>query len=140
MLGVPVEVADLPPEQAALPPSERGPRGAALWEDLAGSLPPAQRLMLDEACRMADRLDRLDGLLHKRSAWLTFETEDGGRVVVVVDAVLAEARQYATALRGLLGDITKALPKASQVPASQSRGSSIASLADAASRRRSATG
>lgn len=91
----------------------RGPRGARLWEALSGQLAkqPVQLVLLDEACRMLDRLDRLDYVLADRSAWFTTETDDGGRVIVVVDAVLGEARQYAAAVRALLADISKALPK-----------------------------
>jgi hypothetical protein len=89
----------------------RGRRGAKLWAAWSDDLPPGHLILLDEACRMADRLDRLDELLGQRKSWARFETDDGGRVVVVVDSVLAESRQLATALKALLLEVAKVAPK-----------------------------
>lgn len=61
-----------------------------------------------EACRLADRLDKLDDviagkgvlqLMHFRSM---FDTEDERHLTMTVDHVLAEARQYALALQRVL--------------------------------------
>ncbi|MCU1590038.1 MAG: hypothetical protein JWP11_1294 [Frankiales bacterium] len=95
-----------------------GPRGRKLWSQLhAGGkvFDPLADLLAEEACRIADRLEQLDAILTGRSAeWITFrEVDDGGREVqVVVDGALAEARQQATALKGLIAQLEKARPPA----------------------------
>ncbi len=129
-----------------VPRTERGPRGQQLWDDLSGSLPPAPKLMLDEACRIADRLDRLDLMLTDRSEWLAVITSDAGDVRLVIDGLLAETRQQATALRGLLVEVARAAPKAQGRPAAPAGSASpsatrggIANLADAAARKRRST-
>lgn len=129
---------DVPAPAGYVP--ERGVRGAALWAELADLLPPAQRLMLDEACRLADRLDRLEFVLSERRSWLSTETDDGGRVIVVVDAALAEARQGASALKGLLVEVAKALPKAPPAASPRKGGAGLADLVALADRRRSSAG
>jgi hypothetical protein len=62
------------------------------------------------------------------------QTGFGEDITVAVDSSLAEARQYATALRGLVADLVKALP--AKPATSTVKGGGIASLADAAARRR----
>lgn len=98
----------------------RGPRGLRLWQEMASAgLGPAHRVLLEEACRIADRLDRLDAILDGRADWLRLDVgDDGSRVRVSVDGVLAEARQQATALRGLVAELRAALPKAAGKAAS----------------------
>lgn len=93
---------------------ELGERGARLWREMtsqvAAPLGPAQLVLLEEACRMADRLDRLNGVLCSREeeTWLRFDVrEDGTEVRVVIDGVLSEARQQATALRGLVAELAR---------------------------------
>ncbi len=88
----------------------RSARARELWDELAGRLDASGRILLLEACRMADRLDRLDAIVDGNDEWLRVSTEHGD-VVVAVDAALAEARQHATALRGLLADLAKLVPK-----------------------------
>jgi hypothetical protein len=85
-------------------------RGRELWQDMttahrfdAGSL-----VILAEACRTADRCERLDAYLRGRSKeWLTLVDETGtGRVVIVkMDGALREARQQQLALRALLSQL-----------------------------------
>ena len=90
---------------------EYGPRGAQFREALSGEqLSPAHRLLVDEAARIADRLDRLDYALQNKGEWLRFETADGGEIVVTIDNVLAEARQQATALKGIVSELRAGLP------------------------------
>lgn len=122
--------------------SPRGPRGQELWDALASAdLGPAHRLLLDETCRMADRLDRLDASLENKNTWLRFEAADGGSVVVVVDGVLAEYRQQVATLRSLVAEIRAVLPKASGKPAPESapKGGGLADLTSRIADRRKST-
>lgn len=65
---------------------------------------PAQIVILEEACRTADRLDRLDSILRGVDAeWLRLRLgADEGDVTVVLAGPLAEARQQQTVLKQLL--------------------------------------
>lgn len=92
---------------SATKPARLGPRGSALWDELIdGRSPDASQVMLiGEACRVADRLERLDAvLLGKGRVWIEIATDvrDDDKVAVVVDSVLGEARQQQTVLRQLL--------------------------------------
>lgn len=76
-------------------------RGATLWSALGQTLgTPAGELAL-EACRIADRLDKLDALL-RGDRWVDLiqpDEDDSSTYVVVVDKAMAEARgQQATLL------------------------------------------
>jgi hypothetical protein len=74
-------------------------------------LPPAQQVLLEEACRITDRLDKLDALLGGDAEdWLALVEDKGDpdRQIVVIDRPLAEARQQATALKQLLVEIRAA--------------------------------
>ncbi|MGN9802052.1 hypothetical protein [Micromonospora sp. L32] len=84
-----------------------GARGARLWEEEGGdSLTGARRVVLEEACRLVDRLDRLDAIVNGRDrAWLTLETDDAGGITVVVDKLLSEGRQQQLALKQLAGEL-----------------------------------
>ena len=89
---------------------ELGPRGRRLWQGLVEAMPamtPGQRVLAEEACRMADRLDHLAKLLGgDEPTWLRLHVPPGdGDVRVVVDAVLSEARQHAGALRQVLAEL-----------------------------------
>lgn len=83
-----------------------GTRGKRLWKDLheLTEFDPAQLAILEEACRTADRLDRLDAILRGADAeWLTLRLgADEGDVTVVLAGPLAEARQQQTVLKQLL--------------------------------------
>lgn len=114
-------------------------------------LGPMQRVLLMEACRIADRLDKLETqLTDPESEWLRVEPdrEDPTRPVeVVVDKALAESRQQATALKGLIAEIRQAAKVApadpkedgKKVKQSRARGGSVVSLADRATARRNPT-
>jgi hypothetical protein len=82
-------------------------RGKRLWKEMRGdTLDPMRKLLLEEACRLADRLDRMDASLNGESAeWLHVQTDDGGEVTVVVDRALSEARQHATALKQIVAEL-----------------------------------
>ena len=90
-------------------PTGLGARGHRLWAALAESIPgPAHLVLVEEACRIADRLDRLDRALADSTdaAWMRFQVNEGGtEVTVVVDRVLAEARQQAVALKQLVAEL-----------------------------------
>ncbi|KXK63430.1 hypothetical protein AWW66_03370 [Micromonospora rosaria] len=61
-------------------------------------------VLLEEACRTADRLDRLDAILNGRDAvWVRLRQARGdGPVTLVVDQVLTESRQQQAALARML--------------------------------------
>ena len=105
-------------------------RGRKLWVDTlaTGTLTPAELTLLEEACRAADRLERLDEILRgRKSAWLELvpTSLDGSVVTVLVGNVLTEARQQQTTLKGLLAELrqsraaraTPAPPGAQPAPA-----------------------
>lgn len=144
------ESAPEAPTGRSVPPqvrTERGPRGQELWDGLSTGLPPAQRVLLDEACRIADRLDQLDHMLTDRDTWLSLITSEAGDIRLVIDGLLSETRQQATAMRGLLAEVVKAAPKAqgrtggaSGAPTSTKGAANVSSLAARAARRRATTG
>lgn len=97
-------------------------RGRSLWDSITSEyvLSPGARVSLAEACRIADRLERMAGMLSSRSTlWVELSDEDQDRAVnlaeqgvpLVVNNVIGEARQLAnqfqTIMRQLgLTDIT----------------------------------
>ena len=129
-----------------------GPRGTALMAEMADAkLEPLHRALLVEACRIADRLDRLDAMLDGREDWIQLRprTDDGTEVTVIVDQLLSEARQQATALRGLVAELRAATPAAKRAPGrpatvpdvpSGAKGGNVADLVARAARRRSTAG
>lgn len=135
-----------------------GPRGKTLWADVVKELSPGpmQRVMLLEACRIADRLDKLEAQLSGADdEWLRIEPdyEDPTRpVVVLVDKALSEARQQALAMKALLAEIRQAAKPATPAgkpaaatppltdpqapPAAAAGGSNVLSLAAGIAARR----
>lgn len=104
--------------EAVIPPpaplDELGPGGQELWDELQEGLGPAHRRLLREACRIADRLDRIDALLRSREWFAVAIADLSGRVArVTIDAPLGEARQQAATLRQLVTEIRAASPKTS---------------------------
>jgi hypothetical protein len=100
---------DLP---AWIPPEHGlGERGRRLYGEFTAEGPklgPAERVLLEEACRIADRCDQLDDFLRGREgAWMRFHSrnEDASIVEVVIDKALGEARQQALALKGLVAEL-----------------------------------
>jgi hypothetical protein len=84
-----------------------GPRGRRLWSALCEQVNGESGLvMLEEACRIADRLDRLDALLiGDRDSWARIDQRRDGSLELVIDSALTEARQQAAVLRQLLASI-----------------------------------
>ena len=87
-------------------------RGERLWRDMnSDDLAPGQRVLLEEACRIADRLDKLDRLLAGSAKdWISLVADRGDleRQIVVIDRPLSEACQQATALKQLIAEIRAA--------------------------------
>jgi hypothetical protein len=79
-----------------------------LWNELAvEGTPVAKRLLIGEACRLADRLDKLDELLSGDvDVWARLvhrvRTDD---YVLRIDAAESAARQSASALRQILAQL-----------------------------------
>ena len=119
------------PAVAGVP--ELAARGLRLWRDVAATGPelqPGERVLLEEACRTADRLDVLDRILRgDQESWMTFQAlnEDGSMVRVVLNSVLAESRQQQVALKQLLAELRQsrsgpaAKPGTSRRPAAGAR-------------------
>ena len=85
-----------------------GPRGRRLWDAVSEHVVGERGLvLLEESCRIADRLDRLDALLNGDvDSWAHVQIgRDGASAELVIDSALAEARQQAMALRQLLGSV-----------------------------------
>lgn len=82
-----------------------GARGRRLWAALSASVVGAGGLvLLEEACRIADRLDRLDALLvGEADVWCRLvhdlRTES---YELRIDSALIEARQQANVLRQII--------------------------------------
>ena len=123
--------SDLSAEDAELAALRLAARGRRLWRALtAGPRPePETMILIEEACRIADRLDRLDAFLSGESdRWATFQVDDdSARVTVVIDRALAEARQQQVALKQLLAELRQsrsgpaAKPGTSRRPAAGAR-------------------
>ena len=130
---------------AAMTPRLRA-RGRRMWDQLVTDDDPVEVVALvEEICRTADRLDRLDAIVNGRDrAWLTLEVDDVGEVTVVVDKVLGEARQQQMAFKGLLSELrairgasAKTAGRGRQVQSSKGGGSGVADLAGRIAARRS---
>lgn len=84
--------------------------GRALWTELApgGQAGPGELTIIIEACRIRDRLDKLNRLLTgDANDWLELQEVKGheGIAEIVIDKSLSEARQQALALKGLLAEL-----------------------------------
>jgi hypothetical protein len=89
---------------------EWGSGAAQLWRELAARVPAAQLSLLREACRIVDRLDRMDGILARKNDWLRVNTMEFGenvKVKITMDGVLAEARQQATVAHALIKELAQ---------------------------------
>jgi hypothetical protein len=92
------------------PPPGLAARGLRMWEQSLGAwqLTPAHLVLLEEACRVADRLEILDRLIRRflegPSAFADDSDEDSGGSDGVT-GLFAEARAQQTALKGLLAEM-----------------------------------
>lgn len=89
------------------PPAGLGSRGLDLWGRMSGlDFSPAHLVLLGEACRTADTLERLNAQL-EGADWLELarsEAEDG-ELRVVVNGLLAERRQQQTVFRLMVAEL-----------------------------------
>lgn len=100
-------------------PDDLQTRGRELWAELnADKLPAPTRHLVHEAGRLLDRLDRLHALLAGREeAWVTVFQGEEGEVTLIIDKILAEARQYTLAYTQVFerlrqaGAVSKAEPE-----------------------------
>lgn len=83
-------------------PAGLGERGQRLWDEMAGlQLGPTHVLLLERACRKADRLEEMDEA-RRGQGWIQLVEvpKTGGQVLEVrVDKLLSEIRQTEVALK-----------------------------------------
>lgn len=105
-------------------PTGLGAGGRALWRSVLDEheLDGRQVVQLTEACRMKDRLDKLDGILRGEvSTWTEVVTDsDGTPVSLRVDGALTKANDTANAMKQLLAALR--LPDAETGKRPQRRG------------------
>jgi hypothetical protein len=86
-----------------------GPRGERLYGAYSALVDGERGLvLLEEACRIADRLDRLDAVLRGDvDSWcrLVLDVRGGESYEVRIDSALTEARQQASVLRQLIASL-----------------------------------
>lgn len=101
------------------PPGDLRERGLVFWSEVISTveLDPSGFVLLGEACRIIDRLDRLSEALNgKGRDWLKLADEievtaerfgDGKKisVKVTVDGLLSEARQQQLALKTVVAQL-----------------------------------
>lgn len=135
------------PEGVPEPPSELRDTGRAVWEaaHTAADLSAIHRHVLLEACRIADRLDRLHGAIgnHKKLWFELGEIDEEGIAAITISAPLAEARQQALAYENLLrriGALTPAQGKKADNTDTDNPLAAIAAQVAAAREKRAAEG
>jgi hypothetical protein len=123
-------------------PAGLGARGRRLWRDSLsqGSLTPAHLVILEEACRISDRLDLLDSIIRGQAAGVNAEESNAGDF----QRWLAESRQQSATLKALLAEIRSG-SAASKAPfvktAAKGAGTGVTDLTSRiASRRKKASG
>lgn len=92
----------------ATPDARFGPRGQKLWDDLNdGTRTPGEIVLIEESCRIADRLDRLHAVLAgDQMTWMMLRPSgEEGEVAIVVDAALSQARMHASTLKSLVTEL-----------------------------------
>jgi len=115
-----------------------GRRGRLLWSStvVLRDFSPAELVLLHEACRTSDRLDKLDLILRGDvDTWAILvhktRTDD---YELKIDSALSEARQQANVLRQIVLALTPSSKAASAAPAAE------VSTVDALAARRASRG
>lgn len=97
-----------------------GPMGQRLWRECDGDRATGTRwALIVEACRIADRLDKLERMLGGDSRdWLSIVEDKGNpeRLMVVVDKLLAESRAQAVALKQIVSELRQGVGRESDRP------------------------
>lgn len=96
-----------------------GARGRRLYSDTLAEHPnlsPQARVVLEEAARTADRLERLDGLLRGTADEFASVRFTEGRTELVVDRTLGEARAQQASLARLLSELRHTLAPGEAAP------------------------
>jgi hypothetical protein len=96
-------------------PHGLGFRGYDLWVTMRGeSLEPARKVLLVEACRVVDRLERIDRMIRGDLVeWMgLLSTRDDTVVTIVMNNLLVEARQQQNTLRGIMAELRQSIGKA----------------------------
>ncbi|OJU41812.1 MAG: hypothetical protein BGN97_03675 [Microbacterium sp. 69-10] len=117
-------------------PHHLGTRGLRLWKSIetGKNLSEIEQQNLVEACRIADRLEKLDELVRgDEDAWfrLKLPRTDDGVIEVLINDPMKEARMHAAALRQLIApfEAVKSDEGTKEVP------SNVASIKEAAARK-----
>lgn len=104
-------------------PEDLDERGAQLWRDMGGSYESdaGARMLLHEACRLVDRMEKLDRILRGDvDTWVSVDLpRDGSEdepLRLKVDGALAEARLHVTTLRQVLGQLRRVRPTGRLLP------------------------
>lgn len=125
------------------PPPGLSVRGQRMWSESveAWSLTPAHLVLLEEACRTADRCGLLDDMIRRQ---MDGSGDDEGESAGIT-ALLAEARAQQVALKGIVAELRQGQRQAGGQSGSQSElsggGSGVADLtARIAGRRAQAQG
>ena len=123
-------------------PEGLGVRGRRLWREIhsQGPLTPDRRALLEEACRISDRLDLLDSIVQAAVAEVNAGESSGGDL----QRWLAESRQQSATFKGLLAEIRSnaaASKSPAAKPTAKGAGSGVTDLgARIAARRKKASG
>jgi hypothetical protein len=91
----------------------------AIW-----SLTPAHLVLLEEACRIADRLEVLDSILRAASREVNQDLAQFGDI----SGLLGESRQQSAALKALLAEIRQGQYGASPASMDPAGGAGVADL------------
>lgn len=107
-------------------PAGLGERGRQMWRDSLAiwSLTPAHLVLLEEACRIADRLELLDSILRAKTA----HVEPSALEFPDFAGQLAESRQQSAALKALLAEIRQGQYGASPAAVDPAGGAGVADL------------
>ncbi|WP_144795707.1 hypothetical protein [Microbacterium paludicola] len=117
-------------------PHKLGPRGLRLWKSIATgqNLSEIEQQNLVEACRISDRLEKLNELISgDEDAWFRIKLPrtDDGVVELLINDPMKEARMHAAALRQLIApfEVAKSNEGAKEVP------SNVANIKEALTRK-----
>lgn len=115
-------------------PAGLGERGRRMWrESLAiWSLTPAHLVLLEEACRIADRLELLDSILRASSVDVNADSAQ----FADISGLLAESRSQSAALKALLAEIRQGQRGAPPASATSAGGAGVSDLSARIAERR----